>query len=299
MTSRQLEDVAAGTATLGGRLRWVGMEEIALPVQLAGRPVDAQVAASVSLDDSAARGIHMSRLYLLLESLAEREVEVSELSAVLQAFLESHESLSEQAALSLRGNLTLRRPALISPLSGWKAYPVALHGWIDGDSIETRLTLTVEYSSTCPRSAALARQLIQEQFDRDFRDVELDHATLRQWLGSARGIAATPHSQRSQAIVQAPLAADAETPPWQMLIERVEQTLGTAVQTAVKRVDEQAFALANGQNTMFCEDAARRLHGALSNAPGIAGFHVKVVHAESLHAHDAVAESQANWWWRD
>jgi GTP cyclohydrolase I len=35
------------------------------------------------------------------------------------------------------------------------------------------------------------------------------------------------------------------------------------VQTAVKRADEQAFALANGQNLMFCEDAARRLHLAL------------------------------------
>jgi GTP cyclohydrolase I len=63
----------------------------------------------------------------------------------------------------------------------------------------------------------------------------------------------------------------------------------------VKRADEQAFALANGQNLMFCEDAARRLHLALKRSPGIDGFHVRVVHAESLHAHDAVAESHCNW----
>ncbi len=70
-----------------------------------------------------------------------------------------------------------------------------------------------------------------------------------------------------------------------------EQALGTAVQTAVKRADEQAFALANGQNLMFCEDAARRLHSALLLQPELSAFQLRVVHAESLHAHDAVAAS--------
>jgi GTP cyclohydrolase FolE2 len=36
--------------------------------------------------------------------------------------------------------------------------------------------------------------------------------------------------------------------------------LGTALQTAVTRTDEQAFALANRQNLMFYEDAAWHLH---------------------------------------
>jgi GTP cyclohydrolase I len=43
---------------------------------------------------------------------------------------------------------------------------------------------------------------------------------------------------------------------------------------------------------MFCEDAARRLHLALSQVPDIKGFDLKVIHAESLHAHDAVARSR-------
>ncbi len=76
------------------------------------------------------------------------------------------------------------------------------------------------------------------------------------------------------------------------LIDHAEAALGTAVQTAVKRADEQAFALANGQNLMFCEDAARRLHRALMQREELIGFDVRVVHAESLHAHDAVAVSR-------
>lgn len=47
------------------------------------------------------------------------------------------------------------------------------------------------------------------------------------------------------------------------LIDTSEQTPGTALLTAVKRAEEQAFALASGQNPMFCENAARRLHSTL------------------------------------
>ncbi|MBW5798640.1 GTP cyclohydrolase FolE2 [Halomonas elongata] len=299
MMSEALEDVAAGRTATHGALNWVGMDGISLPVRVAEHPVDARVAASVSLDDPAARGIHMSRLYLLLEELAERELEVSRIAGLLENFLASHAGLSRRARLFLTGELTLRRPALVSPLAGWKGYPVALRSWREGNSVETQLELKVGYSSTCPCSAALARQLIQQQFDRDFGDESLDHASIRDWLGESHGILATPHSQRSEARITVRLADGVDTPPWLDLIDSVEAALGTALQTAVKRVDEQAFALANGQNTMFCEDAARRLHQALSETSGIAGFHVRVVHAESLHAHDAVAETQADWWWRD
>lgn len=66
---------------------------------------------------------------------------------------------------------------------------------------------------------------------------------------------------------------------------------GSAVQTAVKRADEQAFALANGQNLMFCEDAARRLNSAIRPIPAVEGFRIRVIPAERLHSNDAVAES--------
>jgi GTP cyclohydrolase I len=153
----------------------------------------------------------------------------------------------------------------------------------------------VAYSSTCPCSAALARQLIQQRFLEDFAGQPLEHAQLLAWLGSPQGIVATPHSQRSTATLQVRLNQQADELPLIELIDRAEQALGTAVQTAVKRADEQAFALANGQNLMFCEDAARRLHSTLLLQPGLSAFSLRVVHAESLHAHDAVAASAWNW----
>lgn len=83
------------------------------------------------------------------------------------------------------------------------------------------------------------------------------------------------------------LACDAPDLGILPLIARVEQALGTPVQTAVKRADEQAFAALNGRNLMFVEDAARRIQAALEGSYAQPRVHVR--HMESLHPHDAVS----------
>jgi len=57
----------------------------------------------------------------------------------------------------------------------------------------------------------------------------------------------------------------------------------------VKREDEQEFALLNGANLMFCEDAARRIQAALDADERVSDFWARASHLESLHPHDAVA----------
>lgn len=295
MDKHPLEDIAAAPSTRLGTLNWVGMEGIALPLKVAGQAIAGRASAGVSLDDPTARGIHMSRLYLALAELEGQELSLSRLAAVLDAFLASHRGLAHQAFLDLEGEALLRRPALISPLSGWKTYPFTLRCRRDALGLHAILEVSVGYSSTCPCSSALARQLIQQAFAEDFTEMPVTREAVHAWLGSDQGVLATPHSQRSQAHLALRLATGGDALPLLALVDRVERTLGTALQTAVKRVDEQAFALANGQNLMFCEDAARRLHHSLREQPGIEGFSLRVVHAESLHAHDAVARSQWNW----
>lgn len=295
MNRLPLEDIATSTAARLGTLSWVGMEQIALPFHVAGQGVTGFASAGVSLDDPTARGIHMSRLYLALAELESRELSLARVAAVLETFLDSHHGLSHSAFLDLSGEAMLKRPALISPLAGWKRYPFALRCRRDEHGFHATLELTVGYSSTCPCSAALSRQLIQQAFDEDFTDMPVSREAVRAWLGSEQSILATPHSQRSQAHLSVRLGDGQDELPLLALVNVVERALGTALQTAVKRIDEQAFALANGQNLMFCEDAARRLHHVLRKQSGISGFQLRVVHAESLHAHDAVACSEWNW----
>jgi GTP cyclohydrolase I len=291
MNALTLPDIAAQAARQALPLDWVGMRGIALPVFIEGQRLTAKADAGVSLDDGEARGIHMSRLYLALELLEQQNLTPALMQKVLQRFLDSHEGLANSAYLNIHTDLLLRRPALVSPLAGWKTYPVTIAATLKNTVFHVELKIEVAYSSTCPCSAALARQLIQQQFVDDFANKPLQHAEVLAWLGSTQGIVATPHSQRSTAQLHLHLDEFVDGLPLTSTINDAEAALGTAVQTAVKRADEQAFALANGQNLMFCEDAARRLNLALRRSPGIREFHLRVIHAESLHAHDAVAES--------
>lgn len=152
------------------------------------------------------------------------------------------------------------------------------------------LKVDIPYSSTCPCSAALARQLIQEAFEARFgRGETVDADAVHAWLGTTQGVVATPHSQRSIGEVTVTLAEDVWAFPIRPLIDLLEGAVQTPVQAAVKRADEQEFARLNGQNLMFCEDAARRLQHALNPRPEFSDFLVRVNHLESLHPHDAVA----------
>ncbi|MDY7572048.1 GTP cyclohydrolase FolE2 [Pseudomonas sp. CCC4.1] len=295
MNALTLPDIAAQSSQQAIALEWVGMCGIASPVLINGQRLSAKIDAGVNLVDATARGIHMSRLYLALDQLETENLTPALLRHLLQCFLDSHEGLSNKAYVRIHSDVLLKRPALVSPLAGWKSYPTSIEASLKNGMFHVELKILVSYSSTCPCSAALARQLIQRQFIDDFANTSLQHADVLAWLGSSKGIVATPHSQRSAAHLTIRLGHQFPQLPLETIINNAEGVLGTAVQTAVKRADEQAFALANGQNLMFCEDAARRLNTVLQKTSGVEAFKLKVVHAESLHSHDAVAESFWNW----
>lgn len=295
-STRALPDVALNPHPhRSGPLDWVGMGRIQMPVRFdAGdgqvREGVARVDAFVNLTRNDKRGIHMSRLYLLVEQALSRDVITPvRLQALLQAFLASHEDLSDHARIRIGFEQLIRRPALRSANSGWRAYPVVIEAELKGEHFSYELATEVVYSSTCPASAALARQLIQDRFEQDFGSGQpLDRTALLAWLGSEQGIVATPHAQRSVAELKVrPVAGAAVS--LLSLLDRCEHALATPVQTAVKREDEQAFAAANGGNLMFCEDAARRLRAALNEDGALADFRIRIEHQESLHPHDAVA----------
>src|SRR5690606_31555582 len=95
-------------------------------------------------------------------------------------------------------------------------------------------TVSLAYSSTCPCSAALARQLIQQEFSKDFAGQDqIGRDAIEAWLRSPKGSFATPHSQRSEACVQVLLDNNSEFFQFLHLIDSVEDALGTPVQTAV------------------------------------------------------------------
>lgn len=278
-----------------GTLDWVGMSEITMPLTVldgaAKHNVPASVKLFVDLADSHAKGIHMSRLYVELNQLCSSvSLTPRSLTTFLESLQQSHSDTSEHSFAEFRFNAMLRRRALISDNYGWNSYPVVVRGVLENSHVDIELELQVLYSSTCPASAALARQAIQNQFDLEFagRD-RIPSSLMRDWLGSQRGLVATPHGQRSAATILIRLGDMLDQFPITEMVDLIETAIETPVQTAVKRVDEQQFALLNGQNLMFCEDAARRLKDCLDDIGFIADFLVRCEHFESLHAHNAVS----------
>jgi len=292
-----MPDVAShAEVQVAGKLDWVGMNAIEVPVYLDGSDgrrvqTNARINAFVNLNEPDKRGIHMSRLYLHLDrALSEHTITPAALHHLLRDFLESHADLSTRAMVRLDFDYLVRRKSLVSDNSGWKQYPISLIASLDERGFDLELAFQVIYSSTCPCSAALARQLIQQQFNADFESGQpLDHQAVLDWLGTEQGICATPHSQRSAADIRLKLAPSFEAFPFLEMIDLVEDALKTPVQAAVKREDEQAFAYLNGQNLMFCEDSARRLQIALTGQSRIEDFWARCRHFESLHPHNAVA----------
>ncbi len=288
-------------------LDWVGMDGIDLPIKLGGLSVPVSVDVAVDLPRTDVKGIHMSRLHRLLNEVAEhRELTPAILSMLLQDMVDSHADCGTTAARTVwRFKLLRARPALVTPgLSGWQAYPVTLCAQWRGGALSLRLTVDVTYSSTCPCSAALSRQVLHDAFLHDFAGVaNVSPHAVAAWLDT-HGSLATPHSQRSVARVSVDVLATSQdgrdeadvsdlesvdTLGIDALIARIEAALGTAVQTAVKRADEQAFAQRNGQNLMYVEDATRRILSTLAGA--YLNVQVAVRHLESLHPHDAVASA--------
>ena len=321
--TNKLPDVASAHSTpIALSLNWVGMDQIDLPLSIVTRQhtdtgintsaVDARVNCYVSLDNEQAKGIHMSRLYRSVNHYAQQQAFTPEVAhELLDEMIASHRDLSCDAYFHLTFDLTLNRPALLSDNSGWKSYPVEIIcRQQEGHNI-SELKVTVPYSSTCPCSASLSRQLLANKIRRHFsRDENTESANnqagsdqigsnqidldqLTSWLESSAGSVATPHSQRSYAYIKVRFQHNDYFPIVE-LIDAIENALKTPVQTAVKREDEQEFARLNGENLMFCEDAARRVKHTLMQNTQISDYWLKVEHQESLHPHNAVAIAVAD-----
>lgn len=297
--NRHLQDIDVAQTKISNAqtLDRVGMSNIECPVviQLAGEPrqmTAGRADAFVSLEEPQ-KGIHMSRLFLsLMESLGHETISPALVAKIVGDFLKSHDGISQTAHLKVQFELLLQRPALLSKNKGWRTYPVNLWATATKSGILGGVDIVVRYSSTCPCSAALARQLIQNKFSESFNPAhDLNHEEVLSWLGREDSIAGTPHGQRSEGKVRLLLSSLPSDLNFLVdIIDRLESALQTPVQSAVKREDEQEFARLNAANLMFAEDAVRRMSAVVAHDPLFKGTACEVAHLESLHPHDAVAK---------
>ena len=267
----------------------VGIRDLKLPIRLTSKiTTGARLSVLVSLEDKNVRGIHMSRLYLSLHDYFSKNiVQFSGLKKVLMSAINSQKGNSSSGHIRVESDWPVLRKALKSSLSGWREYPFYFE--VSYSKKETTFQYIVGgevlYSSTCPCSASLSRQIIKQEFEKKFsKKNNLKKEDILDYFGDKKFLAATPHAQKSTAFFKLRLNEKSEN-SFSLLktIDEIETVLGTPVQTAVKREDEAEFARLNASHLMFCEDAVRRVAFLFKNRQSILDYAIRVQHYESLH----------------
>lgn len=262
----------------------VGIERFRIPLQFklpdgSTRAHDTQASMFVILDGQKT-GVNMSRFCAILQEEAEKSsVDSDFFGRVLLRFrtdLRDYETepLIPRAQLELKFQYAVKQPSLKSGNWGWQYYDCVLKGEQNADG-QTMMTLVLgyEYSSTCPCSLSMAKQ-----YEEDYR---LGKTT------EGNGIA-TAHSQRSLATCEITYKQESGF-TIESLIDILRQAIPTETQSLVKRLDEQAFAILNGENPMFVEHVSRRLAVVFNEDKRMLDWSAKIEHFESLHSHNAVA----------
>lgn len=225
-------------------------------------------------------GVNMGRFCSILqEESAGKTVDDGFFKDVLFRFKKDlrddvNEDPLKNTFLKLKFSHSIKQKSLKSGKWGWQYYPCQWEGHANPQNhCIMSLTLHYEYSSTCPCSLSLARQ-----YEEEFRMGKTTQGS---------GIA-VPHAQRSRAICR--VTYDNGTSfTIEELIHLLRTCLPTETQSMAKRIDEQAFAILNGENPMFVEHAARRLSQALDRDERLLDWNASLEHFESLHSHNATA----------
>ncbi len=228
-------------------------------------------------------GINMSRLCAILnEHSLNGVVDFNFTEKLINEYQEKlrdypDEKFLEKVFVKFDFKYPLKQKSLKTDNWGWQYYQCSLESVMTGGKeLKHYLTVLYEYSSTCPCSLSMSKQY--------------EKAWAKGEIKEGNGIA-TAHSQRSGALCKIELTDKAVQDGFfiEDLIKVLRIALPTETQSLVKRADEQAFAILNGENPMFVEHASKRLFKTLNTSSEIADWAVNIEHWESLHSHNAAA----------
>ena len=279
-------DIALEKLKSSSKIDLVGIRDLKIPIHLDGKKkAIGEISILVSLDDKKQKGIHMSRLYSLLHShFLDKSLSFTNLKETLKEAIKSQKGLSSKGRVRVKAQYPEMRKSLVSKKEGWRVYPFSFEVTKKKD-FEFVVQAKVLYSSTCPCSSSLSRQLIIEDFEKKMKTKKtLTKKDFLKFLNEEEIVGATPHSQKSKALLKIKLKPSTiKDFSLISLIDKVEKALGTPVQTQVKREDEAQFARLNARNLMFCEDAVRKLGELFKKEKNFLDYKIKVKHFESLH----------------
>ena len=219
------------------------------------------------------KGLSMSMIPLTLYEFANRREEGSfEYNFFLGLkliTLSLKENLkADDVYIKLSAKLPFKQKSLKTGFKATKYYPISIQTRSKPNEEELLhyITVTIDYSSSCPCSLELSKSYQKEN----------------------KNSYPVPHSQRSTAEVTIkPVTGVCVS--LREYVELIEDAIKTPTQVLVRRLDEQEFAIRNGEHPKFVEDSARYIKQKLDEQTNIADFVAIITHEESLHPFDVQA----------
>jgi len=254
-----------------------GVENLKLPFSLALSPgtgkycnlvADVTITTDVHKDK---KGISMSRLLLTLNKHLHLPLNRNLVKYIMKDIIKEVES--ENCYIKFEFDLPVEKKSPLTDHIFPIYYKCSFAGKMTNKTFRFFQGVTVQYSSYCPCSAELSKDLENK--------------------GGNHGY---PHAQRSFANILAEMETDEDKVKdvidyiWlEDIIGMVNHVLKTQPYPIIKRPDEQEIARIASENPMFVEDAIRYLSERMDEFKYIKDWIIKCSHEESIHTHDAIA----------
>ena len=160
-------DISMQKTVHPGKINQVGLKNIEIPLKIQWKgdvlTLPANIEAVVSLDEPHQRGIHMSRIYLSLYEFSKTKILSPEtMESLTEEMISSQKGSSVEGFLKISWKSFLEKKSLKSSYRGLGSYQCFYECF--GKNKNFLQGGEILYSSTCPCSAALSRELIQENF---------------------------------------------------------------------------------------------------------------------------------------
>lgn len=269
--SEELPDIQQTSPLIKIPLREVGVENVEVPFKLESRDGEYnEMIARVSMRsdiDCNTKGVSMSRFLLTLRKYLNEPLKHWIIKDILIDLRKNIGSCSS----FMKFNFKL--PYDITSIKSMNNFPVYLDCMFEGrlspgNHFRFFQGITIQYSSYCPCSAELSKDLLNKSGQMGF-----------------------PHAQRSFAKIL--IEVKEPNIVWlEEIIYMVYSVIKTKPYPIIKRVDEQEIAKVASNNPLFVEDACRLISRRLDENNKVYDWVVKCIHEESIHTSEAIA---VNW----
>ena len=245
-----MKDVQSEKDNRGIPITNVGVCDYKIPLVINGQKTLGDVKLGVSLDEYH-KGIHMSRLCLLLNSFS--NVNNLSIIGILNSACDVMDSVCSQ--IIIKTSIYYEKQAPISGISSMLFYDICIDAQKEHDEIVTRHTLSVPITTLCPCSKAISR------------------------YGA--------HNQRS--IVKVTLQ-DIDIVEYKTIINLIEKEVASSeLFEVLKRPDEKAVTERAYENPKFVEDVARDALICLQDRYSTKVVDIEAINHESIHNHNVFA----------